>query len=247
MYQLVNQAQGDKEVGGLGAAAVTSSELEPLESRGSGIVLHTEPNCTNKEETSVDGRLRIVAVSAVVDMQLDALPVVPNTVPGAAWTSNIESSLDTLLHTIEITGKGYIENPRAEWVKIGATAYSQAYVDGYTASEHCTEQSGNDADGCSCSVMMPQLFSDTRNTTSLFQTSTVPTLSLDVSLRPCTPVEVVQAMQEVVSTWLPLRMAVCVRLLASHMTGNLHGCHVPHQQPPPNPEVSGTQFDADCH
>lgn len=236
MYELVNQKEDGVQQVVPGTLMLPSSQLQALQTSSGDIKLYTQPNCSEPEGAINDKQqLRITSVSVVVDLKPDPSLAILGSVPAAAWTIEDAADIEAVKQTIEAAGQGYIENARSEWVQVGATRFAGSRVHGYTATTHCEEQANDDSD-CDCTVELPTLYSDTTSTTSLFHTAAVPTLTIDVLLRPCVPLQVVEAVQEVVSAHLPIRTAACVSLMTTHVSGDLVACmeHPAPDKPPPN-------------
>jgi hypothetical protein len=223
MYELVSKMQRGAQVAPE-SLRLQSGQLQLLQSGVDGIKLYTNPNCTQLSTASDDQQLRISSVSIVADLKPDPTLVWLDTVPAAAWATTDAADLESVRMSIEAAGQGLIENPREQWVRVGAAGYAGAQVHGYTATQLCEEQSKDDAAGCSCTVDVPALYSDSTSSTSVFRSSAVSTVTLDVLLRPCAPPEVVKAVKHAVSAPLPLRTAVCVRLVTTHVTVGPEAC-----------------------
>lgn len=233
MYELVNKKQDGVQQIAPGTLMLPSRELQLLQTTSGEVQLYTQSNCSGTIQGNQ--QVRITSVSVVLDLKPDATLAVLGAVTAAEWTVEDAADLEAVRQSIETAGQGYIESPRSDWIQVGATRFAGPSVVGYTATQACEEQP-EDASLCTCAVDLPSLYADSTSTTSLFRTSAVPMLVIDVLLRPCVPLQVTEAVKQVVSAHLPLKTAACARLMSTHVSGDPNACIEQSPQPPTNIE-----------
>jgi len=190
-----------------------------LEASDDTIRIRTVPDYTMEH---IEDPIRVTAVLAMVDMEPDTTPGIFGSVPLAGWTVHDDTDLKEVRQRLQTAGHGYIINERQNWVNIGVAGYTAAKLQGYKTTSQCDDQGLFDAD-CQCTVHLPAIFNSTSDS-KLFSTKSIPTLTFNVLLRPCTPLQVVQAVTKAIEAPVRTTREACAHLIDTYVSGDPSSC-----------------------